>query len=348
MTKRAKAIERVLIVRLGGIGDVIVASTLVARVRADLPGAHLTFVTGKAAAPIARLFDVDQVIVADESAILSGSAVARALALLSLWRQLVAARPDRVLMLHVDARYRVLVAPLLNTRVDMLTRANHGAMIPVPGRWLGDEYARLLDGNAHVGPIERRFDIADVRDRVPARADDPCTIVLVPGGGRNVLRDNSVRRWPVAHYVALSEMLLEAGYSIVLIGAAEDEWVLPAFDGTAVRSEIGKLNLVDTLALMRGVRLVISHDTGPMHLARLVRAPLVALFGPTSPEIILSTDSTVTVLWGGAHLACRPCYDGRVFAQCADNVCMSSIAPRRVFEAAMAELARAATAPPPR
>jgi heptosyltransferase-2 len=62
-----------------------------------------------------------------------------------------------------------------------------------------------------------------------------------------------------------------------------------------------------------------------MHLARLVRAPLVALFGPTSPAEFMLEDERTTVLWGGRHLACRPCYDGRDFAECRDNVCMQSI-----------------------
>jgi heptosyltransferase-2 len=46
------------------------------------------------------------------------------------------------------------------------------------------------------------------------------------------------------------------------------------------------------------------------------------------------------VLWGGAHLPCRPCYDGREFARCSDNVCISSISPAEVHAAARAALAR--------
>jgi heptosyltransferase-2 len=93
---------------------------------------------------------------------------------------------------------------------------------------------------------------------------------------------------------------------------------------------------------MRGADLVVSHDTGPMHLARLVRAPLVALFGPTNPHELLWTDETVTVLWGGGHLACRPCYDGREFARCADNICLSSVSPAVVHEAVRAAFKRGA------
>jgi heptosyltransferase II len=40
------------------------------------------------------------------------------------------------------------------------------------------------------------------------------------------------------------------------------------------------------------------------------------------------------VLWGGEDLACRPCYDGREFAACADNRCMKGISPAQVLAAA--------------
>src|SRR5262249_9711256 len=157
------------------------------------------------------------------------------------------------------------------------TRRERGAMIPVPARWLGDECARLLDGNEHVGPIERRFGMADARDRVPPSRIGERVVTLVPGGARNVLREQGLKRWPVLHYTDLARRLIADDLTVMLLGDAADAWVLPAFDGIPVRSEIGRHDLVSTLSLMRGSDLVVSHDTGPMHLARLVRAPLVAL-----------------------------------------------------------------------
>jgi len=54
------------------------------------------------------------------------------------------------------------------------------------------------------------------------------------------------------------------------------------------------------------------------------------------PSQFVGADDTTTVLWGGAHLACRPCYDGREFANCRDNQCMSSIAVEVVLATARA------------
>jgi heptosyltransferase-2 len=90
---------------------------------------------------------------------------------------------------------------------------------------------------------------------------------------------------------------------------------------------------------MGGGLVVLWVDTGPMHLARLVAAPLIALFGPTMPSQFIIEDERTVALWGGAHLACRPCYDGRELATCANNVCMSSIAPAKVLDVARRLLA---------
>jgi lipopolysaccharide heptosyltransferase II len=333
--------QRILVVRIAGIGDVAVASTVIERLRAEQPEARVTFLCGSASAPLARLYEgVSEVLVVDEQALLGAGILSRAHALFAVWSELLRRRFDRVLLLHVDRRYRVLVAPLVGARVSMLSRGVHGKMIPVPARWLGDEYARLVGGTAHVGPIERRFVMADLRDKVLAGGSSggrgsPTRrrVILVPGGAKNVLRDDALRRWPLAHYGEVARSLTTLGYDVVLLGSETDRWVLPEFEGVDLTREIGTLGLPEALALMHHSDLVIAHDTGPMHLARLVRTPLIAVFGPTIPAQVLWLDDSVTVLWGGEHLACRPCFDGREFARCTNNVCMSSVSPREVLQA---------------
>ena len=335
--------ERILVVRIAGIGDVAVASTVIERLRAEQPEARVTFLCGSASAPLARLYDgVSDVLVVDERALLGAGMLPRARALLALWAELLRRRFDRVILLHVDRRYRALVAPLIGARVSMLSRATHGKMIPVPARWLGDEYARLVGGTAHVGPIERRYVMADLRDKVSASAGAPTTarvprarrrVVLVPGGAKNVLRDDALRRWPLGHYGDVARSLIALDHDVVLLGSETDRWTLAEFEGLDLTREIGTLGLADSLALIANSDLVIAHDTGPMHLARLVRTPLIAVFGPTIPAQVLWLDDSVTVLWGGEHLACRPCFDGREFARCANNLCMSSVTPREVLQA---------------
>jgi heptosyltransferase-2 len=145
----------------------------------------------------------------------------------------------------------------------------------------------------------------------------------------------------VEHYAAVARAL-EPHAEVVLVGDASDAWVRPAFADVAVTDRIGGIPLAETLTFFRGCTLTISHDTGPMHLVRLAGSHLLALFGPTDPSERVPEDERTTVLWGGAHLACRPCYDGRNYAPCADNVCLSSIGPDVVVRTARALLVHAA------
>lgn len=337
--------QRILVVHVAGIGDAAVASTLLERLRAEQAGVEITWVCGDAAGPIVRLFDgVARVITVDQRALFHGSPIARARVIAGLWVKLIGRGFDRAIVLHPDPRYRVLTLPLIGTRKSFLSRARHGRMNPVPARFLGDEYARLAGGDANAGPIVRRYAMSDLRARFRAQpAEAHSRVALVPGGSKNALREDSLRRWPVTNYAELARELIADGVEVVLVGAAHDAWVRPAFEGVPVVDRIGELSLTDTLSLLAQCELVISHDTGPMHLARLVRTPLIALFGPTNPGQVVSIDETVTVLWGGEALACRPCFDGREFANCHDNLCMQSISPSRVVAAARRMLGQRAS-----
>lgn len=330
---------RYLIVKLSALGDVVMASTLPGAIRAREPDAHVTWVCGSAAADLVRLFPgVDEVLVVDELSLLRGSAVRRVTALLSAWRLLAGRRFDHVLVGHGDWRFRALVLPVRASRVRALSHAPSRDTLPIAGRYHGDEYVRLLDDGSR-GPIVGHSPLADVRPFLPPPSAPAGGVVLVPGGARNVLRESALKRWPVECYRDLATWLIRAGVAVTLVGDDADAWVRPHFAGLEVRDQIGAHGLVGTLSVLSAADLVISHDTGPMHLARLVRAPLLALFGPTSPGQFATEDATTSVIWGGASLACRPCYDGREFAACSNNLCMQDISVAAVADRALAILA---------
>lgn len=335
--------EKILIVRLAALGDVVMASAVLTRIRAEQPDARVTWACGRGAAELVRLFPgVDEVIALDERQLLAGSALTRAAALPGAWKRIGAGRFDRVLLLHADRRYRALVPTARAAGFRMLERRQGRGLNPIPGRYFGDEYARLLDPHGGGGYVTRRYAPVDVRPNLAhiPRREGSGLVVLVPGGGRNLLRESPTRRWPADRYRALSAALRADGCTVALVGDRHDEWARQYFEGVDVLDRIGRDSLEQTLALMRDADLVISHDTGPMHLTRLVRAPLLALFGPTMPSQFLVPDERTKILWGGADLACRPCYDGREFAACDDNQCMKSLGVDEVLREAETMLGR--------
>jgi heptosyltransferase-2 len=330
-----------LIVKLSALGDVAMASTLPGAIHARDPDAHVTWLCNDGVADLVRLFGgVNEVLVVDEVGLFRGSLGRRARAVLGTWRLLAGRRFDQILIGHGDWRFRALVLPVRAGRLRALSHAPSRKALPIPGRYHGDEYARLLEDDSR-GPIAGHWPLADVRPFLPPhRTPRHVGVALVPGGARNALRESALKRWPVERYRELAERLRHAGVAVTLVGDAADAWVRPYFADLDVRDEIGAHGLIGTLSLLSAADLVISHDTGPLHLAGLVRSPLLALFGPTNPSSFVMADANTSVMWGGASLACRPCYAGREFADCRNNLCMQDIPVAAVTDRALAMLSR--------
>lgn len=321
---------RVLIVKLGAIGDVVMA--VPAAHALHRAGHQVDWVASATVAPVLRCYPWIQVIEADERAILRGSATEKLRGLWRLWRQIGLRRYDQVFTLYYDSRYRLLALPVRAARKEMLSTTDRRYRL-LPGRHHTDEYARILLGL----PDEHRDGkFAPVRaESLPAGALARTRlprVVLAPAGARNLMRDDALRRWPVELYVELARLLLGRGMEIVLIGGPEDGWVRPMFSGVEMVDQIGRLSLVETLALLDEADVLVTHDTGPLHLGGMTRVGIVSIFGPTDPRGRLPQRPGALALWGGEHMACRPCYDGRDFAACPDNACMRAVTPGLVAD----------------
>jgi heptosyltransferase II len=125
-----------------------------------------------------------------------------------------------------------------------------------------------LDGPIDLAPLER------------AGGDVRRGIGLIAGS-----ENNPEKRWPVTHWRALIDALPNERF--VLFGTVNDQPITAAiaqgFDRNRVEDLAGRTNLPDYMARLRGCELLISNDTGGMHLANALGVPLVALFGPTNP-----------------------------------------------------------------
>ena len=95
-----------------------------------------------------------------------------------------------------------------------------------------------------------------------------------------------LKQWPVERWVRLAEHFIDSGYRIVLTGApsqkSANDAVIDAISATRRRLVYNHagLSLSETAALLLSARLVVSVDTGVMHMAAALEVPLVALMGP--------------------------------------------------------------------
>jgi heptosyltransferase-2 len=109
-------------------------------------------------------------------------------------------------------------------------------------------------------------------------------IVLHPGCGPSGL----CRAWPKERFAHLAVKLAQKGYVILLSGTPIEhsiiDFILSKSDGAEVHSLVGELDFPDYIALLDDSDLLIVNDTGPMHLGAALRVPTLGLFGPENPE----------------------------------------------------------------
>jgi heptosyltransferase-2 len=315
---------------MGAIGDVVMA--IPAAYALHREGYAVEWMCGRNVATILRLYPWIDVIEADETALLRGSAGERARAVAGVWKALAGRSYELCATLYYDRRYSMLTWPVRAKRRIRLSWEDRASSV-LQGRHYTDEYVRILLGRPD---DERPQQIAPVRAEGLGEPALPRTagkkrIAVVPGGAKNVLRDNPLRRWPVEQYVALTAELLRRGHEVVLVGGPEDTWVLESFSGLDVADVIGRFSLPETLALLESADVTVTHDTGPLHLAGITSTAIVSIFGPTRPYSFMPQRENCVALWGGEGFACRPCYDGRDFAPCTHNGCVRQVTVAMVF-----------------
>ncbi len=332
--KRSTASRKsALIVKFGQIGDVVMAIPAVYALHQQ--GFDIHWVCGKAVRPLLECYSWINLIPVDDKAILLGTLFQRVRSISALWSRIAVRSYDLSVVLYYDRRYRLLTFPIRARRSIALSPQSRD-MFLVAGRHHTDEYLRILLGNADGC---REQSTPPVRpDNLPSSPwktkSTPRRIAIVPGGAGHLVHQQAlgilaepaaVRRWPIDNYVALARCILDRGWEVVLLGGSQDAWAKSHFQKLAVTDCIASLSLAEVISACDDCDVVISHDTGPLHLAGLSEACLIGIFGPTNPATFLPRRPFVTGIWGGESFACRPCYDGRDFAPCRFNGCMHEV-----------------------
>lgn len=279
---------RILIVRLGALGDVVHAIPVVAALRRGLPDAFVDWAIGERCAPL-----LDLVPGLDRRVVLRtrGRPAAGWAALRRELREV----PYDVALDVQGLGKSALVARLSGARrvVGFST-----PFLREPwARWLHTESAdpgrprHVVDRNLGIlgalGVADREWSFP-IRVDAPPAADAPRLRPDVPGGCV-LLNPNaawSTKRWPPARYGAVAAHVARAhGRPCAVIWGPGDEAraaaVVAASAGTARLAP--PTGLVELAALLRAGALLVSGDTGPLHLAAALGTPVVGLYGPSDP-----------------------------------------------------------------
>ncbi|MDQ2706992.1 MAG: glycosyltransferase family 9 protein [Actinomycetota bacterium] len=305
--------RRVLIVMLGLLGDMLIASPLPARIKREHPGAHITWLVDEACAPVLRMNpDIDHVLPFDWQAatqlpsqhfdeVLSFERTPAAAALVDRIPAghkagLAFGGPDHSLYPLGDAAQQFFRQ---NTWNDYRTILNRQTWTELYFAVAGYAYA----GEAYVlQPPD-----AAVRRVTDLLADVPHPRVCLNVGG-----SLPTKLWPERSWVALGDALLDHGAQLVILGGPTDRATcerlfghLDAHAGTG-RVVYAPLSVEEAAALPARCDVVVTGDSYGFHLALAHRRPTVLLLGPSNAaEVIPKHASDVTAL--RATLPCAPC-----------------------------------------
>jgi heptosyltransferase-2 len=332
---------KILIIKIAAIGDVVMALPMIDAIRKMHPDARITWLCGKTVAPLLEMFEgIDELIVIDERNLLTGTVKKKVSSLVAIWKKLFGRHFDLIATGHADPRYRLLSLTAIGGKRISFQRCRK-RLWPVPGRHHTDEYLRLITNEERCEASQRELPklslpLAHDLDKLILKGRP--VVALAPGGARNLLRNDAVRRWPLECYADLAAALVKHRIQVIVTGAPSDEWVSKSFVNIDIVNLVGKTSVIDLIAVYGACDLIVTHDSSPLHLAGLVDKPVVALFGPTNPYEKVPHNNKSTVLWGGKNLTCRPCYDGKTYADCTDNVCMQGLKVQRVYEAVISLL----------
>lgn len=116
------------------------------------------------------------------------------------------------------------------------------------------------------------------------------------------------KRWPAASYAALAQHWLRQGGVVWLFGSGQDQPVCAEIQQqtSSVCADLSdRLNLAETVALLSVATVVVSNDSGLMHVAAALNRPVVALYGSTSPAFAPPLNQRHRIFY--LNLACSPC-----------------------------------------
>lgn len=271
---------KVLLWKIGALGDVVMTTPLVRQLRRALPTARIDYLTGhRCTGILAGNPHLDAVRGFDETILYRGRAAGLP--------ELVALLRGYDCVFTLDKHWVfALVARLAGVplRVGFRRRWHEGLLLTrtVPYGALRHEIDYYLD-LAHAGgwPVARE----DVHVAAPTEAafdSGAQPVVLINSGGENANESSQVRRMPDALFGALVEACA-AHHPIAFVGGASEAAYYTRFAGLGRTNLCGRTSLGQATAVLRGAARVITTDTGLMHVAAAVNQGVTAVFGPTHP-----------------------------------------------------------------
>ena len=329
----------ILVVRFSSIGDVLLATPVLRALKRRWPGARVTFLTREHCAPLLEGNPhVEEVVsVAQGAGIEAVREACRALQqrkwhlLVDLHGSLRSRLVSRLVRADCKVRYgnlRFCRALLIYTRLDFYGKRvssvaeRYAACLRDFGVELDEKGCELF-----LGAGDRQEADSLIRAAWP---DSPDYLAVAPGSAW------PVKRWPAERFAEAAGKVAERrGWKVVLLGGPADREVCAevagGLDPGLCLDLAGSLSLRGSAATVAGAKLLLTNDTGLMHVAAAVGTPVTAIFGPTVRQFGYFPYKADNARVVEIDLWCRPCtHNGRKSCPLGHFRCMREVGVERV------------------
>lgn len=346
--------ENIAIFKLGGLGDILLATPAIRAMKKSFPDLDIIFITGKSnIGAIENNPFIKEIICIDDAKLFRGNFFEKISVCCELYKKIKPFNIKEIFILHKDWRYNFLF-------FLYGIKKRYGYKRDFKGLFLN--YAATTNENEH--DIEKYFKVFEFKpnykrdninmDLFPSKEDiekvdnylkqinnNNKKIAIMLGGAANAKEEMKSRRWSVNNYKILIQKLLDNPFNLFLIGSNNDkkynEEILLSFEkykNVNLFDVAGLFSISGTCEFLRRMDLLISHDCGPMHIGATANIPVLSIFGPTSPiEKAPITNNKSIAIWLKDKVKCIPCYFEGHYPECKKNyACMNLITPEMVFE----------------
>jgi lipopolysaccharide heptosyltransferase I len=335
--------QKILIIRLSSIGDILHCTPVVKSLKAAWPKCQITWLVGEASQELIKYNSyIDEIIVWSRESFEQQLRKLAVLKTYNLWRdlqQVLAPRNfDALLDIHglfltgmiasqVQAKRRIGMSEAGEFNSLFMTETAKPLGKHIVERYLGvlqplgitsveDRMTLVISDNS------RRFAVKFFADAGVLPVDQ--VAVLVPG------TTWPSKNWPTDFFAQVAAILAKK-FRIVLCGGKGEIKLgqeIQAQAGVTVINAVDRTSVLEMAAIIEGAAVVVTGDTGPLHIAAALGVPTVALFGPTDPEIYAPLGPQHAILFN--KLACSFCH--KVICPLGHGRCMLSITPEAVVQ----------------
>ncbi|MBT6176238.1 MAG: glycosyltransferase family 9 protein [Deltaproteobacteria bacterium] len=297
--------KRILIVRFGAIGDIVLTLAAVQALKNEWPDTHITYLTK---AHFADLL-VSQPCIDEVMSLEPGESAA------SLRRRVHAAQIDGIIDLHTQLRSRAL---RLFNRIPSLgvkkprglweaSTVRLGWAKHNPKSQIIEEHHKIMD-SAVGRPVKRekiQFHVSEAQSEVARKqlnslGFDVSKPILGISPGANWF----TKRWPIENFVEISKRAHAAGLQILALGSPAEQQLTHQLSLEGHALSLCNLPIGELGSIIQQTSIYLANDSGPMHIARGLQIPTVAIFGSTSPEQFDFDEHRYV----STHEDCSPCH----------------------------------------